>query len=56
MDKSPRIVVHGHCPAVNDGYYVMLVPLAAGKHMVHFHGEVPSFDFSLDVTYHLTVT
>jgi hypothetical protein len=45
-----------YCPAVDDGYYVMLAPLAPGKHTVHFHGEIPSFDFSLDVTYELTVT
>jgi hypothetical protein len=44
-----------YCPAVDDGYYVMLAPLAKGKHTIHFHGEIPDFGFSLDVTYNLTV-
>jgi hypothetical protein len=45
-----------YSPAVGDGYYVMLAPLSAGSHTVHFHGEITSFNFSLDVTYKLTVT
>jgi hypothetical protein len=40
---------------VGDGYYLMLTPLSAGQHTIHFHGEVPAFGFTLDVTYHLTV-
>ena len=43
-------------PAAGDGYYVMLAPLSSSQHRVHFHGEIPAFDFSLDVTYDLTVT
>jgi hypothetical protein len=45
-----------YCPAVDDGYYVMLAPLPAGTHTIHFHGEIPAFNFTLDVTYHLTVS
>ena len=44
-----------YCPMVDDGYYVMLAPLAAGPHKIHFHGEIPDFSFLLDVTYNLTV-
>lgn len=42
-------------PAVDDGVYVMLSPLPAGPHQVHFHGFLPAFDFTLDVTYNLMV-
>jgi len=45
-----------YCPAVDDGYYVMLAPLPAGAHTVHFHGEIPAFSFTLDVTYKLNVS
>jgi len=45
--------------SVSDGYYVMLHPLPAGVHVVHFFGEVDAPDGSLifaqDITYHLTV-
>jgi hypothetical protein len=44
-----------YSPAVDAGYYVMLAPLPAGQHKVHFHGEVPAFSYVLDVTYNLTV-
>jgi hypothetical protein len=40
---------------VGDGYYLMLAPLSRGQHTIHFHGEVPDFDFVVDVTYNLTV-
>ena len=39
--------------AVADGYYLMLKPLSAGEHVLHFTGSIPGF--SLDITYHLTV-
>ena len=42
--------------SVGDGVFVMLAPLAVGPHTIHFHGEVPAFNFLLDITYHLTVT
>ena len=41
--------------AASDGYWLMLEPLSAGTHTVHFHGLRTS-GFELDVTYHLTVT
>jgi hypothetical protein len=43
-------------PSVDDGFYVMLRPLATGSHTLHFHGTVAAFGFTLDITYHLTVT
>jgi hypothetical protein len=42
-----------YSPFVADGYWLMLAPLSAGKHTVHFSGSQPGF--SLDITYHLTV-
>ncbi|MGA2630492.1 MAG: hypothetical protein ABSG54_09780 [Terriglobia bacterium] len=44
-----------HEQAVADGYWVLLNPLPAGKHTIHFHGEVPDWGFVVDVTYHLKV-
>ena len=42
-------------PAVVDGFWMMLAPLAPGAHTLHFHAEIPAFDFAVDVTYNLTV-
>ena len=42
-------------PGVDDAVYVMLSPLPAGPHQVHFHGFLPAFNFTLDITYNLTV-
>jgi len=42
-------------PGVDDGVYVMLSPLSAGQHNLHFHGAFPVFNFTLDITYYLTV-
>lgn len=41
--------------AFADGYWVMLAPLPAGNHTIHFEGEIPSWAFKVDVTYNLTV-
>lgn len=40
-------------PCLNEGYFLLLTPLPAGKHTIHFTGT--SGTFQLDVTYHLTV-
>jgi hypothetical protein len=42
-------------PGVDDGVYVMLEPLPLGHHTIHFHGEMPAFNFVLDITYHMYV-
>jgi hypothetical protein len=45
--------------AFSDGYWVLLRPLSPGPHEIHFAGHfyLPDWDweFSVDVTYHLTV-
>jgi len=43
----------GFGPGMADGYWIMLAPLSAGEHTVRF--TAASGEFSLDVTYHLTV-
>jgi hypothetical protein len=40
---------------VSDGYWVMLRPLPPGEHQIHFAAGVPEFQFSLDITYNITV-
>ncbi len=40
---------------VSDGYYVLIPPLPVGKHEITFYGAIPAWDFSLDVTYNITV-
>jgi len=42
-------------PLVDDGVYVMLAPLRAGPHKIHFHGYMPMYNFTLDITYNLVV-
>ena len=42
-------------PAVDSGYYVLLPPLSAGQHTVHWAGSITFFPLSLDVTYNITV-
>ena len=41
-------------PMVSDGYWLLLSPLPAGQHVIHFHAET-SRGFVLDVTYNLTI-
>lgn len=42
--------------AVADGYYLLLRPLSAGAHTLHFHSVLPAFgNYTLDVRYALTV-
>lgn len=40
-------------PLITGGYYLMLAPLSAGTHTIHFTGG--SSSFLLDITYNLTV-
>jgi len=44
-----------YSPTVDDGYYVLLEPLEAGEHTLHFHAEQADIGFVIDTTYHLTV-
>lgn len=43
-------------PCVDNGYYLMVKPLRPGRHTIHFMAENADQSFSLDVTYHITVT
>lgn len=43
-------------PLVPDGFYVMLAPLSAGHHTLHFKGTIGDpVNFTPEVTYHLDV-
>jgi hypothetical protein len=42
-------------PAVSDGYWLYLAPLPKGEHTLNFGGTNVAFNFSLDITYHITV-
>jgi hypothetical protein len=46
-----------YTPQISDGYWIMLAPLSAGTHTVHFKGIADFFGtpFGTEVTYHLTV-
>lgn len=44
-----------YSPAIDEGFYVRLDPLAPGIHTVVIHAANPSQGFLLDVTYDLTV-
>jgi hypothetical protein len=52
----------GPSQAVSEGYWVMLHPLAAGEHTIHFRGGVVdptvtgAINFVTDVIYHLTIS
>jgi len=43
-----------YAPAVSDGYWLMLQPLSAGMHTIHFKG-VRADGFETEVTYNLLV-
>jgi hypothetical protein len=42
-------------PSADDGIYLMLAPLSAGHHVIHFTMSNAEGSFALDVTYHLEV-
>jgi hypothetical protein len=47
-----------YAPMVSDGYWLMLAPLSAGEHTIHFKNSVTGGPFAgteTEVTYHLTV-
>lgn len=52
---APPLQAGIYSPAVDDGLYVRLNPLALGGHTLHFHAENASAFFEQDVTYVLTV-
>ena len=53
---SPDLTGGIYSPAVDDGFYVRLNPLAVGAHTLHIHAENPTPPgFVLDLTYNLNV-
>lgn len=42
-------------PCFDEGYYLMLAPLSAGTHEIHFSATAPDSSTLQDVTYHLTI-
>lgn len=48
-------VAPGAGSSISDGHYLMVAPLSAGEHVIRFGGTYPDFDFSIAMTYHLTV-
>jgi len=42
-------------PCVDEGFYLLLAPLARGEHTIHFTSDHVFFGTVLDITYHLTV-
>ena len=44
-----------YSPAVADGYYVRLNPLAVGNHTLRIRSKNPSANFNVDVTYKFTI-
>jgi hypothetical protein len=47
-----------YAPLVSDGYWLMLAPLAAGAHTIHFKNSITDGPFAgnaTEVTYHLTI-
>ncbi|MBL8878006.1 MAG: hypothetical protein JNG88_02710 [Phycisphaerales bacterium] len=41
--------------AVSDGYWLIIKPLSAGQHTIHFAASNAATGFALDVTYNITV-
>jgi len=48
-------VAAGTGSSVSNGIYLLLPPLSAGEHVIRFGGTYPDFDFSIAMTYHLTL-
>jgi hypothetical protein len=47
-----------YAPMVSDGYWLMLAPLSAGAHIIHFKNSITGGPFAgtaTEVTYHLTI-
>lgn len=42
-------------PCASDGIWMMIGPMPAGGHTLHFRGSFPTHAFTLDITYHITV-
>lgn len=45
-----------YTPDIDEGYYLMVAPLRPGQHTIHFTGNNVDLGFSLDITYHITIS
>lgn len=54
-DNILGVPAGAYFPAIDSGYYVLLSPLSAGQHTIHWAGSITFFSLSLDVTYNVTV-
>jgi hypothetical protein len=57
-DNVPNVPPGTYAPQVADGYWLMLAPLAAGAHTIHFKSIITGGPFAgieTEVTYHLIV-
>ena len=54
-DNILGVPAGAYFPAIDSGYYVLLSPLSAGQHTIHFAGTLTFFPLSLDVTCNITV-
>lgn len=53
--KTGNFPAGTYFPGVDDGYFVML-KLDPGPHILHFTGTFDDWDYTIDITYHITVT
>jgi hypothetical protein len=49
------VVGGGSGEMTSDGYYLLLAPLPAGPHAIHFKGTFGVFNFTLEITYYIDV-
>ncbi|MFS8067316.1 MAG: hypothetical protein ACMG6S_13170 [Byssovorax sp.] len=56
-ENTCGVVVPSPRNMATDGFWILMRPLPAGKHELHFSGAIalPDGDFSVEVTYHLDV-
>jgi len=55
LDAIGEAIPEGAYWGVDDGVYVLLQPMAPGKHTISFKGTFPEYGFTLDFTCNLTV-
>jgi hypothetical protein len=58
VDNVPEVSPGTYTPHVADGYWLMLAPLSAGAHTLHFKSIITDGPFAgieTEVTYHLTI-
>jgi hypothetical protein len=54
--QNPLGIPGGTTRSVANGFWLLLAPLSAGGHKLHFRGEVASFGLVFEATYTLTIT